>query len=148
MDPDYLNLRLAAKTGADAVRELHAGIGRTQPVTDSSSLLRDLLARHAQGGSCLNRVVALPHARTAAVNRCVLAIGRSETGVDFDKQHHDIRLVVLTGVPIDAVTEYLKWTAHLVRTLRQEEIRRALFAAQTEAAFREIWRRHLTPLIA
>ncbi len=136
--PDFTSLNLAAGNSHDAIRELHSGLCRHESVGSSDEFLKALMNRHALGMNCIDSVVALPHARTPAVNRIVFAIGRSPMGVYFDKQHPSIRLVLLVGAPIDAVTEYLRWTAHLVRALRSCAVRDALLNAADREAFNAV----------
>lgn len=135
LKPDGINLGLTAKTGPEAITELHAGLRTRSAVADSPLFLRELLARHRVGSNCLDQEIALPHARTAAVSQFVFAIGRSSAGIFFDEQHPSVRLVLLVGVPVDAVTEYLRWTAHFVRTLRSLSVREALLTTPNPEAF-------------
>jgi len=85
------------------------------------------------------------HARTAAVDRLVLAIGRAPGPLAFDAEHPAVRLVFFIGVPRQAVTEYLKLVAALSRLLKNEPVRAALLAAATEADFRAVLARGAAP---
>lgn len=138
IQPGVINLNLTARTAPEAIRELHSGLSASTVISDAAVFLRDLLARQALGANCLDQEIALPHARTLAVNKFVLGIGRSADGVFFDEQHSAIRLVIMVGVPIDAVTEYLRWTAHLVRALRSPTVREALLTAPTVDVFKGV----------
>lgn len=137
--PVFLNLSLQAHTGRDAISELHAGMCRCAAVRDSGLFLRDVLARHALGANCVSDLVALPHARSAAVSHLTFAFGRSLTGMAFDARHPAIQLVFLIGVPREAVIEYLRWMAQLVRALRKPEIVQGLLTAATAEDFARIW---------
>lgn len=136
---DFLNLNLAARTASEVIRELHDGVSGADGVTDSDSFLQALFDRQALGVNCLDAEIALPHARTTAVSRFILAIGRSANGVAFEGQYPAIRLVLLIGVPRDAVSEYLRWTAYLIRSLRSETFRQALLTARSEHEFHGVW---------
>lgn len=139
--PDALHLDLKAATAEDAVRELHAALALAPAVNDQEQLLRDLLARLALGSLCLSADIALPHTRTTAVNGFVFAVGRSSAGIAFDEQHPCVRLVFLVAVRPAAVSEYLRWVAHLTRTLRSPALRQALLDAPTPEAFQGVWSR-------
>lgn len=136
---DHVNLDLKAKSAADAVRELHGGICELDAVLDAERLLHDVLDRQSLGANCLDADIAMPHARTYAVNRLATAVGRSTSGVVFDEQHPAVRFVFLVGVPFVSVTEYLQSTAYFVRALRNPTLQRALLAAPTEEEFRAVW---------
>ncbi len=142
--PDALALDLRAATAAEAVRMLHARLGTAGGVvTDPARLLGDLTERMTLSTVCIADDIALPHARTAAVSRLVLAIGRTTSEVAFDAEHARVRLVFLVGTPKAAVADYLQLVAGLSRFLNHAATRAALLAAADEAEFRAILARRL-----
>lgn len=136
-------LDLPVTSGEAAIRALHAKLAALPAVTDAELLLRDLMERAAMSSVCISPEVALPHARTAAVSRLVLAVGRAAPAVPFDAGHPAVRLVILIGTPKKQVTEYLQLVAGTVRLLKNEKVRAALLAAPTEAEFRAVLARGL-----
>jgi mannitol/fructose-specific phosphotransferase system IIA component (Ntr-type) len=136
-EPDIVLFDLDCGSGEEAVRALHERLaGVTNAVMDGPKFLADLLARMKIAPVCIAEDIALPHARTTAVNRMVLGIARSESGIFFDPQHPAVRIVFLIGTPKQAVTEYLHVAATLARMLRQGLTRAALMAATDEAELR------------
>lgn len=105
---------------------------------DGPKLLTDLLARMRLGPVCIAEGIAMPHARSSAVDRMVLAVGRSNIGIRFDAQHPRVGLLFVIGTPKDAVTEYLQAVAALSRWLREAGRRAALTAAPDEESFRAL----------
>ena len=86
---------------------------------------------------CIAPEVALPHARTVAVDRLVLAVARiAPPGVGFDGEHPAVRLIFMVGTPRQQVEEYLRLVAAISRLLKSPGAREALLAAKTEAEFR------------
>lgn len=135
-NPDAVILNLAAKSGGEAIRELHGLVGLASgAVSDPPQFLADLIERAGVASVCIAGDIALPHARTAAVSRMVLAVGRSEHGIVFDAEHPEVRLVFLIGTPKDAVTDYLKLVAALSRMLKDAALRQGLMTAKTEMDF-------------
>ena len=139
LQPEAINLNLLATDATDALKELYAAFGQSAAITDSPRFLRELLARQALGANCLDQEVALPHVRTLAVKRIVLAVGRSRVGVAFDETHPAIRLIFLVGVPTAAASEYLRCVALLARMLRNPSLRKTFFDATTPDEFRSVW---------
>jgi mannitol/fructose-specific phosphotransferase system IIA component (Ntr-type) len=82
--------------------------------------------------------VAIPHARTDAVERLVLAVGRSSAGIAFDAVHPSVRLIFLIGAPRQQVGGYLQLVATISRLLRREGAREALLKADSEDELRDI----------
>ncbi len=120
------------------MRALHARLVGNPAVTNADVLLKELLSRAEMSSVCIAPDVALPHARTPAVKRLVLAVGRSVGPLAFDANHPAVRLVFLIGTPKQMVTEYLQLVAGLSRMLKNETVRNDLLAAKTEADFRAV----------
>lgn len=140
VEPDIVVLDLHAHTGPEAIRALHRRLSvATDAVLDPPRFLGELLDRAALGSVCIATDVALPHARTAAVSRPVLAVGRAGGDIAFDATHAAVRLVFLIGTPREAATEYLRIAAAVARLLRDGLRRAALFAASTEEEFRRVF---------
>ena len=139
LQPDAINLNLVGKNATDAIKELHAEFRQNVAISDGALFLRELLARQALGSNCLDQEVALPHVRTLAVKRIVLAVGRSGSGVVFDETHPSIRLIFLVGVPTAAASEYLRCVALLARMLHNPALRKTFFDATTPNEFRSTW---------
>jgi mannitol/fructose-specific phosphotransferase system IIA component (Ntr-type) len=135
-NPDVVLLDLRAGSREEAIRLLHAPLAKLPAVRDADLFLHGLLERAQLASVCIAEDVALPHARTAAVDRVVFAVGRTAAGVAFDAEHPAVRLVFLIGTPKEAVTEYLRTVAALSRLLKTEGVRAGLLAARTEAEFR------------
>ena len=132
-------LDLSAASGEEAIKALHAKLGAAGgAVTNAPRFLADLLERAQVASVCIADDVALPHARTASVERMVLAVGRATTDIAFDAEHPHVRLVFLIGTPKAAVTDYLKVVAALSRLLKNPATRAALLTAPTEKEFRAL----------
>ena len=137
--PETVLLDLAATSREAALKALHARLAGAPGVLDRERFLFDLLERVLMAGVCIAPDVALPHARTAAVDRLVLGVARlAAPGVAFDAEHPQVRLVFLVGVPREAVDTYLQAVAAISRLLKTDGAHDALLAAPDEAAFREI----------
>ncbi|HEX2853574.1 MAG TPA: PTS sugar transporter subunit IIA [Opitutaceae bacterium] len=136
--PDVVVPHLQAGTGEEAIRELHARLCAATPaVTHPEKLLETLLERARLTSVAIAADVALPHARTDAVERMVFAVGRAPEGIAFDAAHPRVQLIFLIGTPRDQVSEYLRVVAALSRLLRTEGVRAAMLAATTEDELRE-----------
>jgi mannitol/fructose-specific phosphotransferase system IIA component (Ntr-type) len=142
--PDVVVTDLRVTSGENAIRALHQRLRAATPdVKDAAQFLKDLLERAAISSVCIAADVALPHARTVAVNRIVLAVARTTVPVAFDAEHTGVRLVFLIGTPKAAVAEYLQTVAALSRFLKNAATRADLLAAPTDADFRAVLARAL-----
>lgn len=62
--------------------------------------------------------VALPHARTRAVNQLVWGLAVSVQGICFEPSSSPVHLIILVGTPPSLVKQYLEFISHLTRWLR------------------------------
>lgn len=132
-------LGLRANSGEEAIKALHGRlIAKQGIVRDGPRLLVDLLERARLSSVCIADDIAMPHARTAGVDRLVLAVARTDGAVPFDKEHSGVRLIFLVGTPKEALAEYLQMVAALSRLLRNPIARGALLGASDEADFRAL----------
>jgi mannitol/fructose-specific phosphotransferase system IIA component (Ntr-type) len=134
--PDAVVLDLMATSREATIVALHERLAALPAVHDAAGLLHDLLERAQLSTVCIAEDVAMPHARSNAVGRMVLAVGRMAGGVAFDGAHPAVRLVFLIGAPAGSVMEYLQLVAGLVRLLKAPGVRDGLLAAKTEEEFR------------
>jgi mannitol/fructose-specific phosphotransferase system IIA component (Ntr-type) len=141
--PDAVVLDLPASSGEAVMQALQVRLKDLPAVTDAAGFMRDLLERAAVSSVCISPEVAMPHARTSAVSRLMLAVGRTAGPVAFDAGHPGVRLVFLIGTPKVQVTEYLQLVAGVSRLLKKDKVRAALLAAPTEADFRAVLARGL-----
>ena len=137
--PDALILDLVANSREAALCTLHAQLASSPAVKDAPQLLHGLLERAMLAPVCIASDVALPHARTTAVDRMVLGVARiAPPGVGFDAEHPAVRLVFMVGIPKAQVEEYLLSVAAITRLLKTEGVRAGLLAAKNETEFRAL----------
>lgn len=137
--PDVVLLDLASTSRESALQSLHAILAQQPGVKDGEQFLRDVMERVLVAPVCIATDVALPHARTASVDRIVLGVARiAAPGVAFDEQHPNVRLMFMIGTPRQQVEEYLRLVAAISRLLRTEGARAGLLAAKTETEFRAL----------
>ena len=138
-EPDAVVLDLDVESGDAALRALHARLAEVSDgVVDPSKFLLDLTQRMRLAPVCIADDVALPHARTDAVSRIVMAVGRTRRPIPFDPTHPAVKLVFLIGTPKDDVTGYLQAVAALSRLLRNPATRAGLHSTTDETEFRAL----------
>ena len=124
-------LDLRNTTKEDVIKELAELLKNSEDVTDFDIFLKDVFEREKLGATGINNGIAIPHARTDAVNNIVIAFGRSSQGIDFNGvDDKPAKLVFLIGTPKKDVNKYLQVLAHLTRLLKKESFRQQLLEAQ------------------
>ena len=127
IDPDLLVPNLDADTKIGAIKELVDRLHAKGVVEDSLSFLQSVLEREALHSTILHDV-ALPHARSLAVNQMGMALGIARRPIDFPSgdERGSIQLICLIAVPARASHQYISLLGTLARTFTNIEFKNAL----------------------
>ncbi len=107
--------------------------GQLLPVARDEAL-RDLLEREEYMSTGMQNGIALPHAKSAAVEHLISALGLKKRGVDFASlDGKPSRIFLLTLSPRESQEPYLQFMAEMSQFLRREENRRRLLASRDDA---------------
>src|SRR5260221_14393914 len=137
--PDAINLNLQARQKTDALREVATLLQRVGCVANFDAFFQEILERERVSNTALGHDVAIPHARTEQCCEILIAVGRSDNGIDFEaKDGQPVRLIFLIGTPKQMVTDYLRVVGNLARLLRQDDLRQHLLDTPDAVAFIKI----------
>jgi len=137
---DAINLALQGIELEATLSEMFATLRTSPGVRNPEQVWSDLIARQAAGPVALDDDVGLPHARTSGVTRIMIAAGRHERGIAFDKKHQRVRLIFLVLTPKERPAEYLQLVAALAARLRKPEVRQRLLTTNEVAEFSTLLR--------
>lgn len=112
---------LAARDVTGAIRELATTLEGAPGVIDTAQLMREVHARESQAPTYLGGGVAMPHARSTAVDRLAVAVGLSREGMRWGSSRELARLVFLVGVPREDDGAYLEMVRKITQTIRHLE---------------------------
>ena len=141
---DIICLDLKSTSKKDVIEELGSIIKNSKEVTDYEMFISDVMEREKLSTTGVGDGVALPHARTNAVSKFVVAFGRSKKEVNFNSiDKKKVNLIFLMGTPKNETLDlYLVLLAHLTRLLRKEDFRQLLLKAERPSevikAFKDI----------
>ena len=127
IDPELLVPNLRASTKIGAIKELVDLLHAKGVVKDSLSFLQAVLEREALNSTILDDV-ALPHARTPAVNQMGMALGVARRPIDFPSgdERGSIQLLCLIAVPAHESDLYLTLLSTLARSFNDNDFKTAL----------------------
>jgi mannitol/fructose-specific phosphotransferase system IIA component (Ntr-type) len=138
LQPRHVKLALRSRTAENAIRELVALLAPDEHVAEPEKFAGEVIAREEANPSEVEEGVAFPHARTDTVEKIVLMIGRSRSGVPLGKPGSRANLIFLIGVPQRLVSDYLVCVGALARIARSETIRAELLRAKTSEDFIQV----------
>jgi len=129
---DFLKLEaiimeIKSKDKIAVIKELVDHMVANKFVSDGDKFLNALAKRENLESTGIGDGIAIPHARTDAVQNIILAFARSPAGVDFSsidgKPSH---LIFLIASPENKKSEYIMALAKLSRLLRKQPVREQL----------------------
>jgi len=92
-----------------------------------------VMEREASMSTGMQHGVAMPHARTDAVDKITLAVGLSRTGIDFDSLDKEpSKIFVLILSPESTESPHIQVLANISALLNNEEMRENLLACNSQ----------------
>ncbi len=83
-----------------ALKELARLAGVTPQVSDTEKFLEDIRAREMIMSTGIGSGIAIPHARSSALNDLVMAVGRSRDGIEYESLDGlPVNIIILLGAP-------------------------------------------------
>jgi fructose-specific phosphotransferase system IIA component len=127
LDRDLILMDLRAADKAGVIHELAGLLARNNRVQDPDALAQAVLDRESQGSTGIGEGIAIPHAKSQAIDDIVVAFGRSTSGVDFQSlDGKPAYLFFLLVTPEDRPGEHLKLLARISRIMRNAALREQL----------------------
>ena len=129
---------LSGTTKEEVLGELCKVVSRLPQVTDADKLLAAILKREAIMSTGIGMGIAIPHAKIESVTDMVMAVGRSQQGVEFSAlDGRPVHLVILMAASNTQAEEFLKLLAKIGSFFVSENHRnRFLNAGSTEDIYR------------
>jgi mannitol/fructose-specific phosphotransferase system IIA component (Ntr-type) len=141
LEAGLIRVPLAARVKIDAITELVDLIHENNQTNDRQRLLDAVIARERQRTTAIGRGLALPHAKTDACERMVIAIGRTAEPIDFEAiDGQPVRLIVLLASPVAQAGLQIQMLARLSRLALNDEALTRLLAAGTAEELIEVVR--------
>ncbi len=131
VNENIIKVPLVSKDKPDVIRELVTILKDAGEITDFDSALKAVQAREDKQSTGLTDYIAVPHAKTSAVNSLKLAIGISPEGIDFDsldKQPSRLFFLMLASPHMSG--PHVQALAEIAKLSRSKMLCQALFNAQ------------------
>ena len=138
---DTLNLNLESKNKNAVIRELYNNLLKTNLIKDEEQALNDIFAREEMGSTGIGKKIALPHAKTKAVDELMITFGISRNGIAYNSiDDENVNIFFMFLCPENKTREYLKVLARISRLIREDRIVDSLLKASSNEEILEIIR--------
>ncbi|KHL96377.1 PTS fructose transporter subunit IIC [Paenibacillus sp. IHB B 3415] len=134
MIQETMIMELQATTKEAAIDELIASLAASGRINDVKLFKEKILDREAQSSTGIGGGIAMPHAKTKAVNEATVVFAKSSTGLDFASlDEAPAHLFFMIAAPDGAGNMHLRTLAALSRLLIESEFIEQLMSAKTPA---------------
>jgi mannitol/fructose-specific phosphotransferase system IIA component (Ntr-type) len=135
--PEHVLLNLTTRSREGIIGELSASLRSDTRISDWNEFLRALAQKEAAGKVNLHFGLTLPHVRTSAVTKMLMAFGRLAEPISVEDGR--LQFAVLIGIPRTMDAEYLRIVGILMRVFRSEKLRQKLLLAKKPAEIIQIF---------
>jgi PTS system nitrogen regulatory IIA component len=141
--PRHIILNLKGRTKESVVNELFDILELQGKILNRAMALKDLLDREQTMSTGIPNGIAIPHAKTTAVQELSIAIGIKKSGLDFDSPLDDkARIIVLALAPPDKPKPLYEFLIAITTALTDDTLRSKILAAKTTEEVADLLRKH------
>lgn len=132
--PENIKLKLEGQTKEEVIEELVELLVGSCCVKDADTIYEAVMAREREGSTGLEKGVAIPHAKSDAVERLSIVIGISKEGIDFDSlDGKPSNLFFLMVAPTNESGPHVQAIAKIVKMIKIDRFREKLLKVKTGA---------------
>ena len=136
---DTINLNLESKNKNAVIKELYGNLKKTNLIKDEEQGLND--TREEMGSTGIGKRIALPHAKTKAVDELIVTFGISRNGIAYNSvDDENVNIFFMFLCPENKSQEYLKVLARISRLIREYRFIDNLLKAESNEQIIEIIR--------
>jgi nitrogen PTS system EIIA component len=130
LTPERIKIPLVASEKDELLRELVELVGDGESGADAEKILQAVREREEVLSTGIGNGVAIPHGKTATVDRLLLAAGVAREGVDFEAlDGKPVQLFFLLVGPESAAGDHVKALSRISRLLQRDSFRARLASA-------------------
>ena len=122
---------LPGRTKNDVIETLLDLLCTTGKIRDRERALADILANEARMSTGLEQGIAIPHAKTGAVDELVACVAVTANKIDFESiDHKPARIFIMTLSPPGDTGPHVQFLAEVSRLLKNKKARQKVLEAR------------------
>jgi mannitol/fructose-specific phosphotransferase system IIA component (Ntr-type) len=143
ISPKNINLRLKGRTKETIINELLDILASPRKLLNRDMALKDLLDREQVMSTAMPNGIAIPHAKTNAVQDLTIAIGIKKPGVDFDSPFDDkSNIIILALAPPNKAKPLYKFLIAITAVLNDDNLRSKILSVKKPEEVVELLRQY------
>ncbi len=130
LDKNLIRVPVKATKKIELIEELIQVLDKNGALKDREKALNDVLKREQMGSTGLEKGIAVPHSKTDAVEKMVMAIGIAPSGIDFNAlDGNPSTLFFMILAPPDQSGPHIEVLADIARATKSAALCRLLVNA-------------------
>ncbi len=131
MTQELVAVGLPGRTKNDVIETLLDLLCTTGKIKDRERALADILANEARMSTGLEQGIAIPHAKTGAVDELVACVAVTANKIDFESiDHKPARIFIMTLSPPGDTGPHVQFLAEVSRLLKNKKARQKVLEAR------------------
>lgn len=130
LDPACIRLELTSSGRDEAIRELVSLIHAKHRLRNVEETIGVVMERERKMSTSLENGIAVPHGKSASIDRLLVAVGLKQKGIDFKSADGQPSKIIILILSSSAQTgPHVRCLAEIGRLLQSEANRRKILAA-------------------
>lgn len=130
---DVININTNVKTKEEAIDYMVKNLKEHRFIDNEDVVKQAILDREAESTTAIGMNVAIPHAKSDAVNQPTVAVLQNKEGVDWISLDESLpKIIFMIVVPNDSNNTHMKLLQRLSRSLMDDKTREALINAPSK----------------
>jgi mannitol/fructose-specific phosphotransferase system IIA component (Ntr-type) len=140
LTPQLVTTNLEGASKRAVIESLVSLIEKGGGVKDRELALSDVLAHENENSTGMENGIAIPHAKTDAVDRLVACVGVSKGRIEFEcLDRKPAHIFVMTLSPRDGTGPHVRFLAEVARLLKEADVRKRVLAAETDEELYQVF---------
>ena len=132
MDESRIDLKLKGKTKDEIIEELVDLFDRSGVLCDREQFKKDVYFRESEGVTGMGDGLAIPHGKSKGVEKTCIAIGRSQTPIEWESlDDKPIEVFVMMAVKDTDKSELVSLLSQIAIALCDENVTKKLFVTES-----------------
>lgn len=146
LSPSAIKVPLTSTEKKGAIDELIDLLAHSGLITQPETLKRVVWEREVQRTTGIGEGLAIPHGKSPASNRLVVAMGRPADPLEFGSiDNKPVKLIVLLVSPPDRTSDHIQALGKISRMMADPKFRTAAYNAQSSAELYDLFARNEKP---
>lgn len=141
LSPEAVKVPLVATEKHEAIDELVDVLADADLVPQAKELKRVVWEREQQRSTGIGEGLAIPHGKTASLDRLVMAVGKPAQPLDFDAiDQKPVKLLVLLASPPNKTAEHIQALGKVSRLMSDPTFRGQAYSCESAEELYELFK--------